>query len=146
MWVNIVLPVADLALSYIHSFFLLHLIWCFAVSNDVGMYVCWSDAPCLASLPAHSFPGMFACPGIRWSVSSTLWSVMKLSLSEGFDFCVVYFSANQCNKNDKKWNLTKIMFIGQKLCSVARMQTDRHGSEYRWHPFWVWGIFPSSYH
>ena len=31
----------------------------------------------------------------------------------------------------------KIRFLGQKVCSVARMQTDRHESEYRGHPFRV---------
>ena len=48
----------------------------------------------------------------------------------------------------------KIRFIGQKLCTVARVQThrqthrqtDRHESEYRGHPFRVSGIFPSTYH
>ena len=44
----------------------------------------------------------------------------------------------------------KIRFIGQKVCSVARVhtdrQTDRHESEYRGHPFRVSGIFPSPYH
>ena len=52
----------------------------------------------------------------------------------------------------------KIWFLGQKVCSVARVQTDRqtdrqtdghtdrHESEYRGHPFKVSGIFPSTYH
>ena len=44
----------------------------------------------------------------------------------------------------------KIRFLGQKVCSVARSQTDRqtdrHESEYRGHPFRVSGIFPSTYH
>ena len=52
----------------------------------------------------------------------------------------------------------KIRFIGQKVCSVARVQTDtqthrhtdrqtdRHESEYRGHPFRVSGIFPSTYY
>ena len=44
----------------------------------------------------------------------------------------------------------KIRFIGQKVCSVARVQTDRqthrHESEYRGHPFRVSGMFPSTYH
>ena len=50
----------------------------------------------------------------------------------------------------------KIRFIGQKVCSVAREQTDKrthththtdtHESEYRGHPFRVSGIFPSTYH
>ena len=41
----------------------------------------------------------------------------------------------------------KIRFIGQKVCSVARVQTDRHSyrheSEYRGHPFRVSG---TTYH
>ena len=44
----------------------------------------------------------------------------------------------------------KIRFLGQKVCSVAHAQTDRHTdmheSEYRGHPFRVSGIFPSTYH
>ena len=40
----------------------------------------------------------------------------------------------------------KIRFLGQKVSSVARRQTDRHESEYRGHPFRVSGIFPSTYH
>ena len=44
----------------------------------------------------------------------------------------------------------KIKFIGQKVCSVACMQThrqtDRHESENRGHPFMVSGIFPFAYH
>ena len=44
----------------------------------------------------------------------------------------------------------KIRFLGQKVCSVARVQTHRqthrHESEYRGHPFRVSGIFPSTYH
>ena len=45
----------------------------------------------------------------------------------------------------------KIRFIGQKLCSVARAQTDRqtdrHESDYCGHPtFRVSGVFPSTYH
>ena len=48
----------------------------------------------------------------------------------------------------------KITFLGQKVCPVARVQTDRrtdghtdrHESEYRGHPFRVSGIFPSTYH
>ena len=47
----------------------------------------------------------------------------------------------------------KIRFLGQKVCSVARVQTerrthrqtDRHESEYRGHPFRVSEIFPSTY-
>ena len=39
----------------------------------------------------------------------------------------------------------KIRFIGQNVCSVARVhtdrQTDRHESEYRGHPFRVSGFF-----
>ena len=44
----------------------------------------------------------------------------------------------------------KIRFLGQKVCSVARLQTDtqtdRHESDYRGHPFRVSGVFPSTYH
>ena len=40
----------------------------------------------------------------------------------------------------------KTRFLGQKVCSVARLQTDTHESEYRGHPFRVSGIFPSTYH
>ena len=48
----------------------------------------------------------------------------------------------------------KIRFLGQKMCSVVRIQTDtqtdthtdRHESEYRGHPFRVSGVFPSTYH
>ena len=44
----------------------------------------------------------------------------------------------------------KIRFLGQKMCSVARLQTDthtdRHESDYSWHPFRVSGVFPSTYH
>ena len=35
----------------------------------------------------------------------------------------------------------KIRFLGQKVCSVSRIQTDTHESEYRGHPFRVSGIF-----
>ena len=44
----------------------------------------------------------------------------------------------------------KIRFIGQKVCSVTCVQTDRqthrHESEYTGHPFRVLGFFPSTYH
>ena len=48
----------------------------------------------------------------------------------------------------------KIRFIGQKVFSVTRVQTDghtdtqtdRHESEYRGHPFRVSGNVPSTYH
>ena len=48
----------------------------------------------------------------------------------------------------------KIKFLGQKICSIARGQTDRHTgtqsqrheSEYRGHPFRVLGILNSTYH
>ena len=48
----------------------------------------------------------------------------------------------------------KIRFLGQKVCSVARLQTDRqtdtqtdtHESDYCGHPFRVSGVFPSTYH
>ena len=44
----------------------------------------------------------------------------------------------------------KIRFLGQKVCPVARRQTDRqtdtHESDYRGHPFRVSGVFPSTYH
>ena len=43
----------------------------------------------------------------------------------------------------------KIRFLGQKVCSVARTQTDRqtdrHESEYRGHPFRVSGFFKFSF-
>ena len=39
----------------------------------------------------------------------------------------------------------KIRFLCQKVCSVASVQTHRHESEYRGHPFRVSGIFPSTY-
>ena len=42
--------------------------------------------------------------------------------------------------------ISQISFLGQKVCSVARVQTDRHNSEYRRHPFRVSGIFPSTSH
>ena len=35
----------------------------------------------------------------------------------------------------------KIRFLGQKVCSVTRGQTDRHESENRGHPFKVSGFF-----
>ena len=39
----------------------------------------------------------------------------------------------------------KIRFLGQKLCPVARGQTDRqtdtHESDYRGHPFRVSGVY-----
>ena len=53
---------------------------------------------------------------------------------------------------------TKIRFLGQKVCSVAREHTDRqtdgrtdrqtdtHESDYCGHPFRVSGVFPSTYH
>ena len=44
----------------------------------------------------------------------------------------------------------KIRFLDEKMCSVARVQTDRqtdrHESEYRGHPFKVLGVFSSTYH
>ena len=43
----------------------------------------------------------------------------------------------------------KIRFLGQKVCPVARRQTDRHKSENRGHPFGVSGFlsnFPLTYH
>merc|ERR1711923_427382 len=45
----------------------------------------------------------------------------------------------------------KIMFLGQKLCSVARIQrhdrhTDRYESGNCGHLFRVSGVFPSTYH
>ena len=44
----------------------------------------------------------------------------------------------------------KIRFLGQKVCPVARGQTDRrtdtHESDYRGHPFRVSRVFPSTYH
>ena len=40
----------------------------------------------------------------------------------------------------------KIRFLGQKMCSVAWLRTDRHESDYCGHPFRVSGVFPSIYH
>ena len=40
----------------------------------------------------------------------------------------------------------KNRFLSQKVCSVARVQTDRHETDYREHPFRVSGFFPSTYH
>ena len=48
----------------------------------------------------------------------------------------------------------KIRFLGQKVCSVARVWTDTHTqtdththeSEYRGQPLMVSGFFPSTYH
>ena len=40
----------------------------------------------------------------------------------------------------------KIRVLGQKVCPVARGQTDTHESDYRGHPFRVSGVFPSTYH
>ena len=44
----------------------------------------------------------------------------------------------------------KIRFLGLKVCSVARVQTDRHTdtqeSEYRGHPFRGSGFFSSIYY
>ena len=46
----------------------------------------------------------------------------------------------------------KIRFLGQKVCPVARVRTDRHThtdtheSDYCGHPFRVSGVFPSTYH
>ena len=37
--------------------------------------------------------------------------------------------------------IQKIRLLGQKVCSVARGQTDRHESENRGHPFMVSGFF-----
>ena len=65
MWLKIALPVVELAQSFIHSSFLLHLIICLAVSSDIGTSVCGRDAPFFASVSARSLPGMFACPGIH---------------------------------------------------------------------------------
>ena len=43
---------------------------------------------------------------------------------------------------------TRIRFLGQKVCSVARghTHTDTHGCENRGHPFRVSRIFPPTYH
>ena len=41
----------------------------------------------------------------------------------------------------------KIRFLGQKVCSVACIQTDTHESENIGYPgFRVSGLFPSNYH
>ena len=52
----------------------------------------------------------------------------------------------------------KIRSLGQKVCSAARVRTDRrtdghtdrrtdtHESDYRGHPFRVSRVFPSTYH
>ena len=40
----------------------------------------------------------------------------------------------------------KIRFLGQKMSSVAHMQTHRHKSEKRGHTFRVSELFPSTYH
>ena len=44
----------------------------------------------------------------------------------------------------------KIRFLGQNVCPVACLQTDRHTdrheSDYCGHPFRVSGVFPSTYH
>ena len=40
----------------------------------------------------------------------------------------------------------KIRFLGQKMCSVAWLQTDRHEIDYCGHHFRVSGVFPSTYH
>ena len=41
----------------------------------------------------------------------------------------------------------KIRFLSQKVCSVARVQTDTHESENIGYPgFRVSGLFPSNYH
>ena len=40
----------------------------------------------------------------------------------------------------------KIRFLGQKVCSVARVHTDKHESEYRGQPLRVSGFFPSTYY
>ena len=62
---------------------------------------------------------------------------MKISKNKKMRF----FLMSQGSVDPKMW------FLGQKVCSVARLQTDtqthRHGSEYRGHPFRVSGIFPS---
>ena len=39
----------------------------------------------------------------------------------------------------------KIRFLGQKVCSLARTQTDRRESENRGHPFRVSGFFKFSF-
>ena len=39
-----------------------------------------------------------------------------------------------------------IRFLGQKVCPVARVQTDGDKSDYCGHPFRVSGVFPTTYH
>ena len=118
MCANIALPVVDLAHSFIHSSLLLHLICCLAVSNDVGTSVCGSDAPFFANLSARSLPGMFACPGIHWRVSSTSWSVMKVSILLVRFFMLVLSSfplSNACRTDFASENMT-MLFPGFVFC------------------------------
>ena len=67
---------------------------------------------------------------------------VKMKISKNKKMCFFLMSQGSLDP--------KIRFIGQKVCSVARVQTDtqtdRHESEYRGHPFRVSGIFPSTYH
>ena len=46
-----------------------------------------------------------------------------------------------------QWSLNpEIRFLGQMVWPVARLQTDRHESDYRGHPFRVSWVFPSTCH
>ena len=51
---------------------------------------------------------------------------MKISKKNAFFFLI-----------PKELLIPKNRFLGQKVCPVARVQTDIHESEYRGHPFMV---------
>ena len=69
------LPVVLFAHSFLQSSDLYCLIVCLAVFMVAVLFNWGHLAPCLASLSALSFPWMFVCPGIHWSVTLMLWSV-----------------------------------------------------------------------